>query len=424
MNGVSSPRVLPMRQRADVIFRLLKRRFAEVMPAAMRAGEIDCWLILCQEDNLDPVYTTLIPMDCWCPILQVLLLVDRGDHVEGFNLSATNTHDLYTRPYSGQIEQEQWTQLIALLDDLDPKRIGINTGSIQWAAGGLTHNLYLQLVEKLPARFVERFVSAEPSAIHWLTSLTEDDLLIYEHVCAIGRQVIAECYSRASIIPGQTSIDDLPWTYWQICADMGVPVAFKPYFRLIRKAAPREQYGPDDKIIRPGDLIHCDVGLNYLRFNSDHQQLAYVLEPGETTAPEGLRRLLAEAGRLQDIYMAELREGLSGNELLANVLNRARREGVPNPKVYSHSVGLFLHEPGPLIGLPWEQERCPGRGDVKVIPNSCFTMELSVEGNIAEWGESVRLPVEEVVAFTPTGVRPLDGRQTEFFVVQPGRVRT
>ncbi len=70
-----------------------------------------------------------------------------------------------------------------------------------------------------------------------------------------------------------------------------------------------------------------------------------------------------------------------------------------------------------MTGLPWEQGCCPSDGDVRVISNGCFTMELSVEGHVPEWDETVRLPVEEVVAFTPTGVRPLDGRQTNFFLI-------
>jgi hypothetical protein len=407
-----------MRERAEVVHRLLKRRLDEVLPEAMRGAGTDCWLILCQEDNLDPVYTTLIPMDTWCPILQILVFFDDGERIEGINLSRTNTHDLYQRPSTEQSEAEQWALLVRAIEARDPQRIGINIGSVQWAAGGLTHNLYRQLTERLPATYVERLISAEPAAIRWLTTLTEDDLMMYEHVCAVAHSVIAECYSRRSIVPGQTSIDDLPWTYWQRCADLGLTMAFKPYFRLIRGPESRARYGEDDRVIRPGDLIHCDVGLQYLRFNSDHQQLAYVLRPGETEAPAGLRRLLAEAIRLQDLYMAEFRDGLTGNELLANVLNRARREGVPNPKVYSHSVGLFLHEPGPLIGLPWEQERCPGRGDVALARDSCFTMELSVTAPVPEWGgEEVRCPVEEVVAFTAAGVRPLDGRQTELYLI-------
>lgn len=417
-NHPAVPRVLPMRQRASVIHRLLKRRLAEVMPLAMRDAGIDMWLILCQEDNLDPVFTTLIPMDTWCPILQMLVFVDQGDGVvEGFNISGTNTHDLYQRPYTGQHEPEQWALLRKLLEERNPQRIGVNIGSIQWAAGGLTYNLHRQLAERLPAQYVERFVSAEDAAIRWLTTFTEDDIAMYEHVCQVAHYVIAQCYSRQTIIPGETSIDDLPWAYWQRCADLGFTMAFKPYFRLIRSQEKQQQYGANDQIIRPGDLIHCDVGLQYLRFNSDHQQVAYVLRPGETDAPPGLRRLMAEANRLQDVYMAEFVAGLTGNELLHNMLRRARREEIPNPRIYSHSTGLFLHEPGPLIGLPWEQENNPGRGDVRAAYNSCFTMELSVADQVPEWGETVTLSLEEDVVFTEQGCRPLDGRQTEFYLI-------
>ena len=75
-------------------------------------------------------------------------------------------------------------------------------------------------------------------------------------------------------------------------------------------------------------------------------------------------------------------------------------------------------QPNPLIGLPWEQERCPGRGDVALQYNNCFTMELAVSDAIPEWGgQEVRLSMEEDVAFTRAGCRPIDGRQTEFYLI-------
>ena len=83
------PTVLPMRQRAEVMYRTLKGRLETVMPVAMREAGLDMWIILCQEDNPDPVYTTLIPMDSWCPILQILVFYDRdrgrgeGQGIEG-----------------------------------------------------------------------------------------------------------------------------------------------------------------------------------------------------------------------------------------------------------------------------------------------------------------------------------------------------
>jgi Xaa-Pro aminopeptidase len=408
-----------MRQRAAVIHQLLKGRLATLMPAAMAAAGLDMWILLCQEDNLDPVFSTLIPMDTWCPILQMLVFVARPDGtVEGVNLCGTNTHDLYRHPYTGQIESEQWPLLQQLVAEHKPQRIGINIGTVAWAGGGLTYNLYQQLLAHLPAPYHERLVSAEPAATLLLSTLTEDELGMYEHVVQVAHAVIAGIYTRQVIVPGVTTVRDLEWAYWQRCADLGFTQGFKPTFRLLRSDAQRACYGAADIVVRPGDGIHCDVGLTYLRLNSDHQQVAYVLQPGEEDAPAGLKALMAAGNKLQDIFMAEFRLGLTGNELLHNILTRARREGVPNPRVYSHSVGLFVHEPGPLIGLPWEQERCEGRGDVKLSYNQCFTMELSVTAPVPEWGgQELRLGLEEDVVFTQDGCRPLDGRQTSFHLI-------
>ena len=177
-------------------------------------------------------------------------------------------------------------------------------------------------------------------------------------------------------------------------------------------------HGEEDDVIRPGDLIRCDVGIGYLRLITDHQEWGYVLRPGETDAPEGVRGLMAEANRLQDVYMAEFNRGLTGDQLLSNMLTRARKEGIPTPKVYSHSLGHLLHEPGPLIGLPWEQERNEGRGDVVLEYNYAFTAELSVEGPVSEWGgQRLRFALEEDVVFTEEGCRLIDGRQTSFYLI-------
>ena len=414
------PHILSVRQRASLINEILKKRLETILPMAMRETGLDMWLILCQEDDLDPIFQTLIPMDTWCPILQMLVFFDGGEQagVEGINISGTNTHDLYDRPYKGQLEEKQWPLLVRIIEERDPQRIGINIGAIQWAAGGLTYNLYQQLVENLPGKYVDRLVSAEPLATRWLATLTDDEVEIYEHVVNVAHHLIAECYSRKAIVPGVTTTEDLQWYYWQRGVDLGLSLCFRPFFNLVRSAAMREKYGEEDQVIRAGDLIHCDVGIQYLRLCTDHQQLSYVLRPGERDAPSGMKALLAEGNRLQDVFMAEFKLGLTGNELLSNILTRARNEGIPNPRVYSHSLGLFLHEPGPLIGLPWEQECCPGRGDVRLEYNNSFTMELSVGGPLPEWGgQEVRMGLEEAVVFTRDGCRTLDGRQTEFYLV-------
>lgn len=419
-NLPTPPRVMPVRQRADVVLQALEERLETVLPTAMRETGLDMWLILCQEDNLDPVFTTMIPMDTWCPILQMLVFYDRGpgQGVERINLSMTNTGTLYDRPWTGRETGEQWALLAQTITERNPQRIGINTGAIQWAAGGLTHNLYTQLLEALPPGFESRLTSAEPLVTIWLSVLTGFELQLFEHVANVAHHLLGECFSRRTIIPGVTTVKDLEWAYWQRSADLGLGLAFKPFFNLVRRQEAVAQFGEADQVIRPGDVIHSDVGIRYLRLNSDHQENAYVLHPGEADAPSGLKRLMAEANRLQDIFVAEFHVGLSGNELLHNILTRAREEGIPNPKVYSHSLGLYLHEPGPLIGLPWEQERCTGRGDVPLRYGNCFTMELSVTDTVPEWDDqAVTMAMEQDVAFTGDGCRPIDGRQTAFHLI-------
>lgn len=414
------PQVLSMRCRAEVISRVLKKRLETILPMAMREAAIDMWLVICQEDDHDPVFNTLIPMDTWCPILQMLIFYDSGESagVERINLSMTNLHDLYDKPWNGRNHEEQWPLLKKIIKERDPKRIGINIGSVQWAAGGLTHNLYTQLVETLPEKYVARLTSAESLATRWLATLTDNEIELYEHVANIAHHILAECYSPKAIIPGITTIQELEWYYWQRCTDLGLQVSFKPFFNLVRNQAMWEKYGKDDRVIRAGDFIHSDVGIRYLRLNSDHQEWAYILGEGENDAPQGMKRLMAKANRLQDIFMDEFEQGLTGNELLENILTRARNESLPNPKVYSHSLGLFLHEPGSLIGLPWEQDRCPGRGDVALQYNNSFTMELSIRDTIPEWNDQeVVMGLEEDVVFTRDGCRLIDVRQTDFYSV-------
>lgn len=413
------PAVLPMRRRAAILREVLGERLDSVLPLAMRETGFDMWLVLCQEDDHDPVFRTLVPFDTWCPILQMLIFFDRGEsEVERINLSMADLGTLYDKPWRGQHHEEQWPLLRQIVQERNPRRIGINTGSVQWGAGGLTHNLHGQLVEALGPELAGRLDCAESLATRWLATLTGREITLFEHVVNVAHAVVAECFSRRVIVPGVTTTEDLEWHYWQRAADLGLEMAFKPFFVRVRSQAARERFGEADRAIRAGDMLRSDVGIRYLGLNSDHQQVAYVLRPDEHEAPEGFRTLLREGNRLQDVYLSEFRQGLTGNELLANILARARAEGLPNPRVYSHSLGHYLHQPGPLIGLPWEQERCPGRGDVKLQPNYTFTMELCVSGPVPEWeGEVVVMGLEEDVVFTEEGCRILDGRQTGFHLV-------
>jgi hypothetical protein len=254
----------------------------------------------------------------------------------------------------------------------------------------------------------------------WSETLLPEEVDLMERAVAVSHAIISEMFSNAVATPGITTTEDLRYFYWQRVADLGLDIAFTPFVGIRgRSPETREKYGPDDIVLRPGDLLHCDVGLKYMHYNTDTQEMAYVLRLGETDVPDTFKQHMIEANRLQDVFIGELEAGLTGNELLANMLMKAEESGIPGARIYSHSLGYFLHEPGPLIGLPWEQVNNPGRGDVELVPMSAFTVELSVAMPVPEWGgRSFRLPLEQDVVFLGVGAVFLDGRQTSFHLIR------
>jgi Xaa-Pro aminopeptidase len=414
------PRVLPIRERVDLVNAVTLRRLDTLLPRVLRETGFDMWIIAANEDQPDAVLQTMIPYNTWNRRTQIVVFFDRGPEkgVERLNVSKMNMRGFHKNSWDPD-KEGQWECLARVVAERDPKRIGINESEVIWAADGISASLKRKLIAALGPRYEARIQSAEKLATVWLETLLDEEIALMERAVKISHALIAETYSRAVITPGVTTVDDLVYHYWQRALDLGLEKAFNPSFSIRRGPGEREMYGRDDRTIRRGDLIHCDLGIIYLRYYTDHQEWAYVLRHGEADVPESFRMALAEGNRLQEIFAREFKEGLSGNELLRNVLVRAKEEGIPGPRVYSHSLGYFLHEPGPLIGLPDEQENTGGRGDVRLVPNSAFTAEMSVDFPVPEWdGQPLRLGIEQDIVFTPDGVVFLDGRQTKFHLVR------
>jgi len=421
------PDVLSIRERAAVIKKITKMRLDGLLPRVMEKTGFDMWLIVCNEDNLDPVFQTMIPYDVWCPITQILVFYQHrpAGEVERLNISRTNMQDLHQnvwdyRAWDNEKKESQWDCLARIVHERDPKKIGINVAGVIWAADGLTAFLKKKVEETIGPKYSERMQSAEKLATLWLETMLPEDLELYERVVSVAHALMAETFSEKVITPGVTTTEDILYYYLQQVADLGLQRYAWPWFR-IRARDPQvlKKYGKNDTVIRRGDLLQCDAGIYYLRYYTDHAEWAYVLRPGETDVPEGFKKVMVEGNKLQDIFCAEFKEGLTGNQLLVNILKSAQEKGICKPKIYSHSIGYYLHEPGPLIGLPWEQENTGARGEVKLVSNSTFTAELSVTCPVPELGGAeLRMALEQVVAFTPKGTYFLDGRQTKFYIVK------
>ena len=169
-------------------------------------------------------------------------------------------------------------------------------------------------------------------------------------------------------------------------------------------------------MIQHGDLVHCDFGITYLGLNTDCQELAYVLRPGETTPPSFFTQALAQGNQLQDFLTDEFKSGRSGNEMLAQALKNAAKAGL-RPSIYTHPLGSYGHSSGPTIGMWDQQNGVPGAGDYPLFPRTVYAIELNTTVYIPQWKRDIRIMLEEPGYFGPEGFRYVHGRQTQLLTI-------
>jgi Xaa-Pro aminopeptidase len=420
--------VLPMRERAAVIDGWIAHRVEHVLPALMRRADIDLWVLISREYNEDPVLETFLPATWQSARRRTILLIhDRGpEHpLETLAVARYPVGDTFVQAWDKERDGDQWTHLARLIDARNPERIGVNVSDTFALADGLTHTEHELLLEALPERLRGRVVSAEDLAIGWLETRSAPELEVYPQIVRIAHEIIAEGLSEAVIQPGVTTTEDVQWWYRERIRERGLTAWFHPSVSVQRPEDgtvdhKAEVLADGVAVIRPGDLVHVDFGITYLRLNTDTQQMAYVLRPGETEAPAALREALARGNRLQDLLTGQFATGRTGNEVLAAALARAEDEGI-TASIYTHPIGFHGHAAGATIGLWDQQGGVPGPGDYPLYPDTAWSIELYAASELPGWGGEVRIKLEEDAFFDGESVRYLDGRQTRFHLIpRPG----
>jgi hypothetical protein len=216
---------------------------------------------------------------------------------------------------------------------------------------------------------------------------------MYQALNALTWNVIEEAFSDRVIKTGVTTADDVVWWLRQRVNDLGLGTWFQPSIEVQRRAG-GVALG-DNPTIMKGDVLHCDFGITAMGLNTDTQHMAYVLRDGETDAPAGLKKALANSNVMQDIVLSELLPAHSGNQALRSALARVKAAGIDGT-IYTHPIGLNGHGAGPLIGLWDYQDGVPGRGDHAIVPSMWFSVELQATTPVPEWdNQPVRSAQEE-----------------------------
>jgi len=421
----SFSQILTPREQSRVIDEILAERIENLLPALMDRTGIDMWVIISREYNEDPVLKTMLP-STWLSARRTTMLVFYRDSAkkvfDKLAIARYNVGETIKKAWDPEKIPNQWDALTDIIKTRNPKKIGINTSKNYGHADGLDHTHYDEFMKKLPESFKSRVVSAEKLAVAWLETRTEREMQLYPQLVNITHDIINEGFSEKVITPGITTTDDVVWWFRQKIRDLGFDTWFHPSVSVQRNDPENFEHlrsfsnRPKDDLIRPGDLLHVDIGITYLRLNTDIQQHAYVLKPGETALPESIRKAMVNGNRLQDILTSQYKTGSTGNEILKGALDQAKREGI-TATIYTHPLGLHGHAAGPTIGLWDQQGGVPGSGDYPVYPRTAYSIELNAATDIPEWKKSIRIMLEEDGYFDGSSFRFISGRQKEIYLI-------
>jgi Xaa-Pro aminopeptidase len=418
-NDYPKDRVLTHREQAPLIRDWIVKRFDTVLPRLMRREKIDMWIIVSREYNDDPVFRSMSPLTTYSSRRRtILVFFDRGGDrgVERISVGRFDYDGIYalTRTHN----DAQWEGLRKVVEERDPRVIGLNMSEAWNHADGLTANERDNVLEALGPKYAQRIKSAEMLAVGWLEEKLPEETEAYRHVMRVAHQIIREAFSSDVVKPGVTTSEDVVWWMRQRVANLGLGSWFHPSITIARKGGLPSDLPPEKRVIQRGDMLHTDFGIVYLGFSTDTQHNAYVLREGETEAPAGLREGLRAANRLQDLTMQHAKIDGTGNAALAAALAQAKAEGI-TPSIYCHPVGYHGHGAGPPIGMTDYQQGVPVRGEYVFRPDTWHSIELNATHKVKEWDDQpVRFALEEDAALGQSGWDWIDGRQTTFYLIR------
>src|SRR6185295_709485 len=112
----------------------------------------------------DPVLKTMLPAT-WLAARRTTMLIifDHGadKEMEYLAVARYDVGKVFKKTWDPSANVDQWAQLAKLIDERNPKKIGINKAEFYGHADGLTANDQDRFLEKLPKKLHSRVTSAQ-----------------------------------------------------------------------------------------------------------------------------------------------------------------------------------------------------------------------------------------------------------------------
>ncbi len=400
-----------------------RQRIQQLLPAAMQRAEVDAWMVICRENNNDPLAVHVGGENAGGTAVFLFLRSESGIRSivlspsgEATALKDMGLHDEVSILKRGS---EVWQQTATLLRESNPGSIAINS-SARAAADGLSYTQRNHLQAALGENLSARLVSSEELVVQWLSVKLPEEVEIMRRAAALTEQLELEAYG--TIVPGKSRDADVARYLKQRMAELGVEDAWAP------DQNPNVNSGPDrghshatDKVIQPGDFIQTDFGIKVFGiWSTDVQRFAYVLAPGETEPPADAQRKWENARRGSRIALAAMRPDARGFDV-----DKAQRDWMAQVgSVYvmwgtGHPVGYWAHDVGPALSGAQRSAEAKGATARTLQPGQTFAFDGFFSWEYQYRGQKAikTISVEEMAVVTQDGAEYLIPPQEELVLI-------
>ncbi len=379
----------------------------------LRECETDCWITFVRESGImrDPMMDFLCPSDMTWHSAFIITRSGETHAIVGQMERQTIEEMAVYRHVSGYVEGIK-KDLLDTLKALDPRTIAVNYSRTSEVCDGLTHGMYLTLRGMLAEiGFEDRLVSSEKVASSLKARKTPTEIDRMKR--AIGHTLDIFSMVKDYIRPGRTEKE--------IAAFMSREAERRGLgFGWDRAHCPAVFTGPDtagahyqptDRVVERGHVLNMDFGLKVEDYTSDLQRTFYILQEGQTEAPEEVKRGFETIVKSIEMARKAIRPGIQGVEIDRIARDHIVAQGYEEfPHGLGHQVGRFAHDGTALLGPPWEKYASKPFEPIEE------GMVFTVEPRLTVPGRGV-VTIEEMVLVTSDGAEYMSTPQKELILV-------
>jgi Xaa-Pro aminopeptidase len=390
---------------------MIREKIAQASGILEEEG-IDLWLTFVRESevNGDPVLDLILGANCtW---QSAFMIPARGQPVAIVgSLDESRIKEIGSYEVIGYTKSIR-EPLLALLNRLEPDRIAINYSENDYMADGLSHGMYLilmNLLERTPYR--TRLTSSEGIISKLRGRKSSEEV----RRIAAAVELTEELFARTSGImkAGMTEREVASFLHAEVERE-GVETAWEHELCPSVFTGPESagaHAGPTDRKIEQGHVLNIDFGVRLEKYCSDLQRSWYVLRDGETAPPDEVVRAFDTIREAIALAAQRIRADMEGREVDEIARTYITERGYDEFRhALGHQIGQKAHDGAGLLCPEWE--RYGNLPYLKIEEGQVYTLEPRII--LPRYGVAT---IEEIIVVRSNGGEFLSHPQREIILI-------